>query len=88
MFVENYLYYVNSKRGHAFEGHQGVLYMRDWRDKREDGNNAIISKICMFYLQKNLAITDKHTCIHYSLCPLFAEDDQMILAPDILDSLA
>lgn len=42
----------------------------------------------MFYLQKNLAITDKHTCIHYSLCPLFAEDDQMILAPDILDSLA
>lgn len=33
--MKNYLYYVNSKRGHAFEGDQGVFYKRDWRNKRE-----------------------------------------------------
>lgn len=50
--IKNYLYYVNPKRGHAFDGDQGMFYTRDWRDKREGGNDAIISKISMFYLQK------------------------------------
>lgn len=51
-FCENYLYYVNSKRGHAFEGDQGVFYKRDWRNKREGEKDAIISKVSIFYLQK------------------------------------